>query len=130
MREEPEGHPRDHRTRHPPDLLEELLSGQAVYDSTWRARSQESAEQGEYPIDVCVPGLGGQGVVTVRCALKVKETAANSRVLGHLLAGGVTATAVEAAIARVTCRLIPEPQAPVTMTISHTIHGVKPADVP
>ena len=130
MRDEPKVHPSDHPPRHLPDLLEELLSSQAVHDSAWRARRQEGAGQDGYPIEVNVPGLGGQGVVTVRCALEVEETVANSRVLGHLLAGDVTASAVEAAMVRVTCRLIPDPQARVAMTISRMHNGVKRADVP
>lgn len=108
MRDTPKVHSHDHHLQQQTDLLLQLLSGRAIYDPEWRARSRESARQGDSPIEVSVPGQKDQDTVTVWCALEVEETAANSRALGHLLASDGTAACVKAAMVNVTYRLVPE----------------------
>lgn len=90
------------------DLLQELLSGRAIHGPGWRARSREGARPGDSLIEVSVPGQRGQDTVTIWCALKVEETAANGRVLGRLRAGDGTAACVKAAVVSVTYRPVPE----------------------
>ena len=77
MRDTPRVHPRDLHLLWQADLLQQLLSGRAIYGPGWRARSREGARQGDYPIEVSVPGQRDQDTVTVWCTPEVEETAAN-----------------------------------------------------